>query len=65
MVLVAQDVGEDGEALALLRMSPMAMPATGGRIGTPASMSESVAPQTVAIDEEPFDSVISDSTRIV
>jgi hypothetical protein len=43
----------------------MAMPATGRRSGTPASISDSEAPQTEAIEEEPFDSVISDTTRIV
>ncbi|GJE02466.1 hypothetical protein GMJLKIPL_4415 [Methylobacterium isbiliense] len=43
----------------------MAMPATGRRRGTPASISDSEAPQTEAIEEEPFDSVISDTTRIV
>ena len=47
------------------RMRPIAMPATGRRSGTPASISASEAPQTVAIDDEPFDSVISDTTRIV
>ncbi len=46
-------------------ISPMAMPATGRLIGTPASISASDAPHTVAIDDEPFDSVISDTTRIV
>ena len=43
----------------------MAMPAVGRLSGTPASISESEAPHTVAIDEEPFDSVISETTRIV
>ena len=43
----------------------MAMPAAGAFIGTPASISASDEPQTVAIDEEPFDSVISETTRIV
>src|ERR1039458_3462396 len=32
--------------------------------GTPASISESDAPQIVAIDEEPFDSRMSETTRI-
>ena len=41
------------------------MPATGASIGTPASISESVAPQTVAIDDEPFDSSVSDTMRSV
>ncbi len=41
------------------------MPATGALIGTPASISDSVPPQTDAIDELPFDSRISDTMRIV
>src|SRR5581483_3982825 len=43
---------------------PMATPATGDLSGTPASISDSDAPQTVAIDDEPFDSRMSDTTRI-
>ena len=43
----------------------MAIPATGSFIGTPASINESEVPQTVAIDEDPFDSVISETTRNV
>ncbi len=46
-------------------MSPIAMPATGRGNGTPASINASEAPQTEAIDEEPFNSVISETTRIV
>ena len=41
------------------------MPATCAFIGTPASISARQPPQTEAIDEEPFDSVISETTRIV
>ncbi len=41
------------------------MPATGRSIGTPASIRASEPPQTEAIDEEPFDSVISETMRIV
>ena len=41
------------------------MPATGAFSGTPASISASEAPHTVAIDEEPLLSVISETTRIV
>lgn len=41
------------------------MPETGRLIGTPASMSESEPPQTDAIDDEPFDSVMSEVRRIV
>ena len=44
---------------------PMAMPATGAFSGTPASISASEEPHTVAIDDEPFDSVISETTRTV
>ena len=41
------------------------MPATGAAIGTPASISDSVPPQTVAIEDEPFDSRMSLTPRIV
>jgi hypothetical protein len=47
------------------RIRPMAMPETGRLIGTPASIIDSEPPQTVAIDDEPLDSVMSDTTRIV
>ena len=40
------------------------MPATCALVGTPASISARLAPHTDAIDELPFDSVISDTTRI-
>ena len=43
----------------------MAMPATGALIGTPASISARQPPHTVAIDDEPFDSRISETRRIV
>src|ERR671936_1855494 len=43
----------------------MAMPLTGRLIGTPASISASVEPQTDPIDEEPFDSSVSETRRIV
>ena len=41
------------------------MPATGLRIGTPASIRASDEPHTEAIDDEPLDSRMSDTTRIV
>ena len=41
------------------------MPAVGRRSGTPASISASEEPQTVAIDDEPFDSMISETSRMV
>ncbi len=44
---------------------PIATPATGASIGTPASNSASEPPQTVAMDEEPFDSRMSETTRTV
>jgi hypothetical protein len=43
----------------------MAIPATGAFSSTPASISESVAPQTVAMDDEPLDSSTSETTRTV
>ncbi len=45
--------------------SPMATPATGDGIGTPASISASVPPHTVAIDDEPLDSRMSETTLSV
>ena len=39
------------------------MPATGAVIGTPASISASVAPQTEAIDVEPLELMISETQR--
>src|ERR1700675_4770577 len=44
---------------------PIAIPATGALIGTPASISERLEPQTDAIDVEPFDASTSETTRIV
>ncbi len=41
------------------------MPETGALIGTPASMSARVEPQTEPIDEEPFDSSVSETIRTV
>ena len=42
---------------------PIAIPATGALIGTPASISDRVEPQTLAIDVEPFDDITSDTSR--
>src|SRR5436190_23615658 len=44
---------------------PIATPATGFLIGTPASIRLRMPPHTDAIDDEPFDSVISETIRIV
>ena len=43
----------------------MATPATGLLMGTPASMRARVPPHTVAIEEEPFDSRMSETMRMV
>ena len=43
---------------------PIAIPATGAFRGTPASISDNDAPHTDAIEDEPFDSVMSDTIRI-
>ena len=40
-------------------------PATGADKGTPASIMERLLPQTLAMELEPFDSVISETTRMV
>src|SRR5471030_3021768 len=44
---------------------PIAIPATAALIGTPASIRARDAPQTEAIEDEPLDSVISETTRTV
>ena len=46
-------------------ISPIAIPATGFLIGTPASIKAKEAPHTVAIDDEPFDSVTSETILTV
>ena len=43
---------------------PIATPATGAFKGTPASIRESDAPQIVAMDDDPFDSRMSETTRM-
>ena len=45
-------------------ISPIAIPETGALILIPVSIKARVPAQTVAIDEEPFDSKISDTTLI-
>lgn len=44
-------------------INPIAIPETGFLIGTPASIKANVPAQTVAIEEEPLDSRISETTR--
>ncbi len=64
VVLLAGDVGQDREAAAVRHQ---AHGDAGHRrlIGTPASISASDPPHTEAIDDEPFDSRMSETTRIV
>ncbi len=47
----------------LRSINPIAIPATGATMGTPASMRESVDAQTDAIEVEPFDDSTSDTRR--
>ena len=46
-------------------INPIAIPDTGALILIPASIRARVPAQTVAIDEDPFDSKISETMRIV
>ena len=46
-------------------IKPMATPATGRLIGTPASINDKLEPQTEAIDEEPLDDNTSETKRMV
>ena len=45
--------------------SPIATPATAPLSGTPPSIMARLPPQTVAMDDEPFDSRMSETTRTV
>ena len=45
--------------------SPIAIPATGALIGTPAAISDKVEPHTEAIEVEPLDAMMSETTRSV
>ena len=66
MIFGAGDIGQDRHILvAFATTRPIAMPAHGAFIGTPASISASEPPQTVAIEDEPFDSRMSDTKRMV
>ena len=49
------------ENLSFSLINPIAIPATGSAIGTAASINAKEDPQTVAIEEDPLDSVISDT----
>ncbi len=47
-----------------LVMRPQEMPATGAMMGTPASMRARQPPQMEAIEVEPLEAMISETTRI-
>ena len=64
VILVAEDVGEHGEALLLLDQAHG--DAGDRRLHRHAGVHQRQrAPHTVAIEDEPFDSVISETTRSV
>ena len=65
MIFVTQNVGQDRIARAFQDQAHGDARGRLGRCGTPASISASEVPQTVAIEDEPLDSVISDTTRMV
>ena len=65
VIFVADDVGQQDPVVADSWTSPTEIPATGLLIGTPADIRPSVAPQTEAIDDEPFDSRMSEMMRTV
>ena len=61
-VIVTHFEMEPSAAFSVIR--PQEMPATGAMIGTPASMSERQPPQTEAIEVEPLEAMISETTRM-
>ena len=64
MIFIAENVGQNGKTVAFLDEAHG--DARDRRIsGTPASISASEVPQTVAIEDEPLDSVISETARSV
>ncbi len=64
VVLRAEDVREDRDAVALLD-EPHRDARDGLLSGTPASIIARHPPQTLAIEELPFDSMMSETMRIV
>ena len=65
VILSARDVERTAYRSPSFTIRPIAMPATGALIGTPASIMARVPPQTDAIEEDPFDSRMSDTMRTV
>jgi hypothetical protein len=62
-VIVTHFAMEPSAAL-LSVIRPQEMPATGAMIGTPASIRERQPPQIEAIEVEPLEAMISETTRI-
>ena len=65
VVLVAEDVGEHDVAVRLQDQAHGDARRPASSAARPASISASDEPQTVAIDDEPLDSVISETRRMV
>ena len=63
-VLEALNIREHDDLVVLSLMRPIAMPATGFLIGTPASMSARELAQMLACEVEPFELSTSDTARI-
>ena len=64
VIFGAGDVGEDRVLIAFDHQTHGDARASETCSGTPASISASEPPQTVAIEEEPFDSRMSETTRM-
>ena len=65
VIFCAGDVGKDGVLVPFLHQSHRHTRHRRLADGTPASIKESEAPQTVAMEEDPFDSKMSETTRMV
>ena len=67
MILIAEDVGQDRgkDPSSLEHEAHSGHTGTGAFSGTPASIIDSDPPQTDAIEDDPFDSVISETIRTV
>ena len=63
MILGTCDVGQDGILIAFLNQTHRHT-GDGSLQGTPASIMLSEAPQTVAMEDDPFDSRMSETTRM-
>jgi hypothetical protein len=63
VIFITEDIGQARRNRSPSLIKPMAIPATGCLTGTPASIRASEVPQTEAMELEPLDSVISETTR--